>query len=159
MVACECFYLDAVQALCGGTKTLVVETAFITSVVGLRWYVKYFHLCFFPTADVINAAPTPFSGPRRKTLPALGLLKQLGHRSCPTSLMAGPDPSACIPVEVLVEQEVVAPVRIGLERLVCAENRPAAIWTAHKDVRESTRDLLGNLPESKLAARTGGTLH
>jgi hypothetical protein len=68
-------------------------------------------------------------------LPTFGLLKQLGNRSGPTCLMAGPDSSACVTMEVLVEQDVVAPVRIGLERLVCAENRPAPIWTAHKDVR------------------------
>src|SRR3989442_659732 len=92
-------------------------------------------------------------------LPALGLLKQLRHNSSPTGLVAGTDASACIAVEVLVKQRVVTPVRVGLKGLVRAEDRATPILSTHKNVRESTRELIGYLPERELLARTSGALH
>ena len=48
-------------------------------------------------------------------LPAFGLLEQLRNQSGPTRLMAGTDAPACIAVEILVEQRVITPLRVGLE--------------------------------------------
>ena len=43
------------------------------------------------------------------------LLQQLGDQAGPAGLMAGAEPGAVVAVEVFVEQDQVAPVRIGLE--------------------------------------------
>src|SRR5262245_39671381 len=42
-------------------------------------------------------------------------LDQLGHQPGPSGLVAGPEPGAIVAVEILVEQDMIAPVRIGLE--------------------------------------------
>ena len=73
--------------------------------------------------------------------------------------MAGPDASAGIAVEVLVEQHIITPIWVGLECLVRAENGATLILTTQKDVRESTRELIGYLPERELLARTCGALY
>ena len=54
-------------------------------------------------------------------------LDQLGHVSRPAGLMAGAEPGAVVAVEVLVEEHVVAPVRIGLEFLRAAVDRAPSL--------------------------------
>ena len=48
----------------------------------------------------------------------------LGHEPGPAGLVAGAQPRPVVAVEVLVEEDVVAPVRIGLELLRAAIDRP-----------------------------------
>ncbi len=97
--------------------------------------------------------------PPAPPLPTFSLLKQLRHDGSPTRLMAGTDASARIAVEVLVEQWVVAPMWVGLKGLVRAEHRAAPVLSTQEDVRESARELIGDLPERQLVARTGGALY
>jgi hypothetical protein len=52
-------------------------------------------------------------GPKRR--PTSTEASSLCDKAGPTSLMARPDPGAVVPVEVLVEENVVAPVRVVLE--------------------------------------------
>src|SRR5690349_20032735 len=55
-------------------------------------------------------------------------LDEFGHEPRPSGLMAGAEPGAVVAVEVLVEQNVVVPVRIGLELLGAAVDRPPAAF-------------------------------
>ena len=61
------------------------------------------------------------------------LLNQLCHQGGPAGLMAGADARTIIAVEILVERNQVAPVRIALKLLGIAEDRPSPILVARKD--------------------------
>ena len=63
------------------------------------------------------------------------------HSSCgdqvqdepgPPSLVRGPQPSACVPVEVLVEPNGISPRRILLKERVVAVDRTAPVWTGQE---------------------------
>src|SRR5713226_5983344 len=55
-------------------------------------------------------------------------LDQFGNQACPAGLVARPQPSAVVSVEVLVEQDVILPLRTGLELLRAARQvRPARL--------------------------------
>src|SRR5215469_10398191 len=73
--------------------------------------------------------------------------------------MTGTDASARVAVEVLVEQRVIAPVRVGLKDLVRAEDWATPILSTQKDMRQPARELIGYLPERELVTRTGGAFH
>jgi len=60
-------------------------------------------------------------------------LDQLGNDTCPASLVARPQASAVISVKVLVEQDVILPVRIGLEFLRSSVHRPPAGFILQED--------------------------
>ena len=61
------------------------------------------------------------------------LLNQLCHQGGPAGLMAGTDARTIIAVEILVERNQVAPVRIVLKLLSAAEDRPPPVLIAAKD--------------------------
>jgi len=60
--------------------------------------------------------------------------------------MAGADTAPAITVEVFVEQNVIAPVRIVLKGHVGAKYRPEALLVTQKDVCETPRQLFRHLP-------------
>ena len=60
--------------------------------------------------------------------------------------MAGTNAATGITVEVLVEWDVITPVRIVLESRVRAEYGPATLLITQKDVREPMRKFLRYLP-------------
>jgi hypothetical protein len=62
-------------------------------------------------------------------------------------------------MEILVEQRVVTPLWVGLKRLVRAENWAASILSTQEDVRKSTGDLISDLPERELLARSCGAFY
>jgi len=55
------------------------------------------------------------------------LLDELRYQPCPTRLVAGAKPGGIITMEVFVEWNVIAPVRIVLEQLLSTEHCAAAI--------------------------------
>ena len=63
------------------------------------------------------------------------LLKQLGDQRGPSGLMAGPDAGAIVAVKILVEEDVIAEVRIGLKFLRATEYRPPAMLVAQEQMR------------------------
>src|SRR3982750_4095429 len=65
--------------------------------------------------------------------------------SRPSGLMAGAEPRAVVAVEVFVEQQQVAPVRVLLELCRRAVDRPAAIRVLGEDAGQPPRNLLGHL--------------
>src|SRR3974377_2146562 len=71
--------------------------------------------------------------------------------------MAGPNTGTGIRIEVLVEQDVVAPMLI-LPPGVIAMGRPASFFVADEQAGQPSRDLLADLQESHLASRANRTL-
>jgi hypothetical protein len=65
--------------------------------------------------------------------------------------MAGSDACTGVPMEVLVEQDVVAPVLI-VPPLVIALGGPASFFVADEQARQPSRDLLADFQEIQLAA-------
>src|SRR5262245_21364906 len=63
------------------------------------------------------------------------LLQQLSDQRRPACLMARPDAGSVVAVEVFVERNVVAEVRIGLEFFRPAEHRTVAGCVAQEDPR------------------------
>src|ERR1700737_1921745 len=72
--------------------------------------------------------------------------------------MRGPDAGAVVAVEILVEQQIVAPVRIGLEFLRPAEHRSATILPSSKEAAQTPGDLLADFKQGHLHARSGRAL-
>jgi hypothetical protein len=82
-------------------------------------------------------------------------LKEIRYHSRPAGLMAGADTSSAITVEVFMERDVVAPLRIVLKERVGPKDRPAALLVTQKDVREPPRELLRHLPYRQFRAGAG----
>src|SRR5207302_2131336 len=91
--------------------------------------------------------------------PASGLLQQLRHERRPPGLVARPEPRARVAVKVLVEEQAVAPVGIGLKDVVRPEDRPAPARAAQEDAREPAGQLLADLPQRQRGPRARRALH
>ena len=72
-------------------------------------------------------------------------LQQLGNESSPARLMRSPNATARVAMKVLVEQNVVAEVRITGEFGVTLEHRSPAISPLQEKSRQTTRQFLGYL--------------
>src|SRR5499426_3743748 len=81
----------------------------------------------------------------RILLPALQ--QELGHEPGPAGLVAGADASAVVTVEVLVEEDEVAPVRVALERVEATVDRAPAVGPPEEDAGEASRQLRRHVPE------------
>src|SRR5271157_1255756 len=85
-------------------------------------------------------------------------LDQLCDHAGPTGLMTGPEARAVIAVEVLVEQDVILPVGIGLEFLRAAVHRTPAGFIPQEDPLQTIGYFMGDLEQVHQFARAGGTL-
>src|SRR5436190_8993455 len=83
---------------------------------------------------------------------------QRRHQTGPSRLVARAETGAIVAVEVLVEQQMVAPVRIGLKRLRAAEHRPPSILVANEDVGNAPGNVFGDVEQVHPAAGTGRAL-
>jgi hypothetical protein len=81
------------------------------------------------------------------------LLDQLRHETRPACLAARADARAVIPVKVLVEWNVVAPIWIVLEGLVHTEDSPAPVRIAQEDVDHAMGNFIYNLVQGDLIPR------
>src|SRR5918996_5950678 len=72
-------------------------------------------------------------------------LQELRDQAGPAGLMGRADAAARVAVEVLVEQYVVAEVRIALQLRVLAEPRPHAAFVLEEQPLQPRRDLVGDL--------------
>src|SRR6516165_2757313 len=72
--------------------------------------------------------------------------------------MAGTQSRAVLAVEVLVEQDVVTPVRIFLELLRSSIDRAPAAGVTKKDARQPTTDLFCDFKQVQVPPRAGWTL-
>src|SRR5262249_60394140 len=92
-------------------------------------------------------------GPHRGIFPPAALLRGLGPDPGPAGLMARADPGAVVAVEVLVEEHEVAPVRVVLEFLGTAVDRPPPVTSAQKDAGQAAGQLGRDLPEIESVRR------
>ena len=78
------------------------------------------------------------------------------HGACdhpgPAGLMAGAQAGSVITVEVLVELNVIAPVRVFLELLLAAVHGPMALFVLQKNSAEPARDFFRDFIEIHYAA-------
>src|SRR5262249_14768351 len=81
-----------------------------------------------------------------------------GDKAGPTGLMTGAEARAIVAVQIFVEQDEIAPVRVILEFPCPAIHRPPAIRVLEEDAGKSAPDLLGHLVEIHSPPGTGWTL-
>src|SRR5271166_707602 len=86
-----------------------------------------------------------FQGPRR--IQKARELDELGHKPRLSGLMACTQARAVVTVEVFVEQDVIPPMRIGLELLRAAVYRTPSTLIAQEDPSEPVGDLLAHLEQ------------
>ena len=72
--------------------------------------------------------------------------------------MRRPDAAAVVAVKILVEQYVIAKMRIRLDFLAVVEYRSFAILVAEKDAAEPVRDLVGDVVDREKYSRAGRAL-
>src|SRR4051812_7922550 len=80
-----------------------------------------------------------------------------GNDASPAGLMAGTEAGAVVAVEVLVEREVITPVRVLLKLAGTSVDRPPTLVVPQKDTGQPARDLLGDLIQVHEPARARGT--
>src|SRR3974390_2085211 len=78
--------------------------------------------------------------------------------SGPAGLMARAEAGAIVAVEILIEEEVVAPVRILLELPGSAVNGAPSIVVLEEDASQPARNFLGHLVKSHATPGAGRTL-
>src|SRR5262249_52834825 len=76
----------------------------------------------------------------------------------PSRLVTGAETGPVVAVEILVEQDAIAPVGILLELPSSPIDRPSAVLVLQKGVGQPPSDLLGYLIQVHLPSRAGGTL-
>src|SRR5689334_20817680 len=74
-------------------------------------------------------------------------LDQARDHPRPAGLVTRSETRAVVAVEVLVEEQVVAPVRVALELLGASENRPAPLLVAREDPAQPLAELPAHLEE------------
>ena len=86
----------------------------------------------------------------RRQRDAAGAQDQLGDETRPAGLMARAEPGAVVAVEVLVEEDVVLPGRVGLEPLDPAEARPPSVLADEEERDQPLAEVGGDLVEREL---------
>jgi len=67
------------------------------------------------------------------------LLNNLGRETRPAGLMAGPDASSVVSMKILVKENQILPMRVGLELFRSAVNRPAPGGIFQKNTHQPVR--------------------
>src|SRR5690348_15952873 len=86
------------------------------------------------------------------------LFDQLRHETRPAGLVTGADARTVVAMEVLVEQDQIAPMRISLEFLLASVDRPP-IRVAQKNSYEPAGNISGHFPKTCVLTGIRGTLH
>src|SRR6266852_1807920 len=86
------------------------------------------------------------------------LLQQFRNDTRPAGLMARSDARPVVSVEIFVEQDQIAPMRV-VAVLGSLVYRPSAVLISQKYPRQAARDLRCDFPERHVLARTGRTLN
>src|SRR5687767_7816132 len=92
------------------------------------------------------------------TQPSVLLLDQFGDEGGPAGLVARAEAGAGISVEVLIEEEMVAPVGVLLEGRTVGEHRAAAVRVALEDLHQALREEVRDLGECEECTGAGGAL-
>src|SRR6267154_2534786 len=86
------------------------------------------------------------------------LFDQFCYQTGPAGLMAGANPAPIITVEIFVEENEIAPVRIALKKFRAAGYRTAAVRIAKENVNEPPGNFRRHLPEIGFGAGMRGAL-
>ena len=86
-------------------------------------------------------------------------LDQFGNKTGPAGLVARPQPSAVVSVEVLVEQDVILPLRTGLELLRASIHRRPARLIAQEASSQPIGNFSCHFKQIHHFARAGRTLN
>ena len=78
------------------------------------------------------------------------LLEKFCNEPGPPSLVIRAEASAIISVEVFVEKNQIAPMRIALKLVDTSRYRALAVFSAQENVAKPFGDFAGNLPEVSL---------
>ena len=73
--------------------------------------------------------------------------EELRHQPGPAGLVRGTNPTTGVAVEVLIEEDVVPEVRVGVGALIEAVDRPASVPICKEQPSQTAGDLVGNLVE------------
>src|SRR5262249_21469357 len=85
-------------------------------------------------------------------------VQDAGDDARPPRLVAGAETSPVVAVQVLVEEQVVPPVRVLLELPGSPVDGPATLGVTEEDAGQAAPDLLGDLVQGHLPAGAGGAL-
>src|SRR5215207_9218878 len=99
------------------------------------------------------------SGCRWRLLAHRRLFDQLSDQGGPAGLVGGAEAGAGVAVEVLMEEDVVPPVRVGLLERVGAEDGAAAVGAAEEDRDQAAGEVVGDLSEGEGIPGVGWALH
>src|SRR2546429_9418087 len=75
--------------------------------------------------------------------------EELRHQPGPAGLVRGTDTAAGVAVEVLIEEDVIPVVRVGVSALIEAVDRPASVPICKEQPSQTAGDLLGDLVEGR----------
>src|SRR5690349_2697348 len=84
-------------------------------------------------------------------------LDEFCNNPSPAGLVAGAKSSAIVAMEILIEKNIIAPVRVGLEFFGTAVYRPPTLFVPEKDAGEPPGNIHGHLEEVHHAAGTRRT--
>ena len=94
-----------------------------------------------PTCSLTRRSDTcPYSSSRSFGLETSEDVEQDGDRAGPPRLVAGAEPRAVVTVEVFIEEDQIAPVRIVLELGGAAVDRPPSVGVAQERARQPAGD-------------------
>src|SRR6478609_11867816 len=82
--------------------------------------------------------------------------QQVGDERGPAGLVHRAETGSVVAVEVLVEQQVVLPRRVGLHLLDPAVDGSAAVRSGEPDADQPVREVTGDLPQRELLPGMGG---
>src|SRR5271169_144084 len=77
------------------------------------------------------------------------LADQVGNQSGPTGLVRSAAAAAVVAVKVLVEEDIILEIGIGLKLFIGPENRTSAVGAAEKELDEAVAQLIGDLVEGE----------
>src|SRR6266704_7004536 len=83
---------------------------------------------------------------------------QVDDEAGPAGLVRGAEAAPGVAVEVLVERQQVVPVRVGLEQLLVAEDRPAAVFVVEEDADQPAGQVGRHCGEPDFGTRAGRVL-
>ena len=104
-------------------------------------------------------SPPSWSGPSRASRPPPRggpLVDQVRDEGRPACLVRRANPRAIVPVEMLVEEELITPERVGLELPGASPDRTTPVLVLEKDVDHPSRHVRRYLPEARRALVTAG---
>src|SRR4029079_17921294 len=96
--------------------------------------------------------------PRQHGGERVGSTDEVSHHPGPAGLVSRPQTGAVVPVEVLVEGDVVAPPRVALQLVDPAVAGTAAVRPAEEQRDQATSEVLGAHPEGHRPTAPGWVL-